>query len=248
MHDDTENAIQSWLDLQCQLLVGLRRAIVLVGDPGNGPVLPAASWPDARASTPGLSNAAAASLQQRRIVVRAKDSAPDALQQEGDIVAVPIWREETLVGVVTVEVTGREEKERQTTARTVARNTVWLELLMRSRPEANGSALAVVDLVAQSIEHSHFEAAANSALTRLATQLGCERVSLGFVRGSHVEVKIMSGPAVLNPIMRLTRAIGVAMDEAIGQDTTLVYPSNDNKSFFTTRCHEELAKMSGCGA
>ncbi len=58
----------------------------------------------------------------------------------------------------------------------------------------------------------------------------------------------MSGTAVLNPIMRLTRAIGVAMDEAIGQDTTLVYPSNDNKSFFTTRCHEELAKMSGCGA
>ena len=249
MDKDTEDVIQSWLDLQCQLLVGSQRAIVLLGDPGAGPVLPAATWPDVAAPTPGLSNAAASALQQRRIVVRAKDSAPEAARQEGDIVAVPILREQELVGVVAVELTGRPEIEQQAAAKTLARNTVWLELLMRNKPAADDSpALAVVDLVAQCVEHTHFEAAANSSLTRLATRLGCERVSLGFVRGSHVEVKTMSGTAVLNPIMRLTRAIGVAMDEAIGQDTTLVYPSNDNKSFFTTRCHEELAKMSGCGA
>ena len=109
-------------------------------------------------------------------------------------------------------------------------------------------ALAVVDLVAASVEHSQFEAAASSSVTRLATQLGCERVSLGFVRGNHVEVRTMSGIATMNSKMRLTRTIARSMDEAIGQDTTIVYPTNDKKSFFATRCHEELLKMAGSGS
>ena len=249
MLKDGNNLIQSWLELQCQLLVGLQRAVVLLGAPGGGSVLPAATWPDAAASTPALSNAAAASLQQQRIVVRDKDSAPKAAQQLGDIVAVPIFREKTVVGVVAAEITERPQTEQQAAARVLARNTVWLELLIREKPAEGGSPmLAVVDLVAASIEHTHFEAAANSTLTRLSTLLGCERVSLGFVRGNRVEVRTMSGTATLKPNMRLTRAIGRAMDEAIGQDTTMVHPTNDEKSFFATRCHEELTKMAGGGA
>ncbi|TDJ41897.1 MAG: efflux RND transporter periplasmic adaptor subunit [Gammaproteobacteria bacterium] len=249
MHKDAENVIQSWLDLQCQLLVGSRRAIVLLGDPGTGPVLPAATWPESEASTPGLSNAAASALQQRRIITRAKDSAPQAIQQQGDIVAVPILRDKELIGVVTVEFTGRTQVEQQAVAKTLAHNTVWLELLMREKPATDDSpALAVIDLIATCIEHTHFEAAANSTATRLATRLGCERVSLGFVRGNRVEVRTMSGTATLNPKMRLTRAIGKTMDEAIGQDTTIVYPTNDEKSFFATRCHEELVKTSNGGS
>ena len=208
MLKDGNNVIQSWLELQCQLLTGSQRAVVLLGDPGAGPVLPAAVWPDATASTPGLSNAAAAALQRRRIVVRAKDSAPEAVRQQGDILAVPILREQTLIGVVTVEVSERQPSQQQAAAKALARNTVWLELLLREKPAADDSPLlTVIDLVATSIEHTHFEAASNSTLTRLSSELGCERVSIGFVRGNHVEVRTMSGVATLNPKMRLTRTI-----------------------------------------
>lgn len=249
MLKNAENGIQSWLDLQCQLLVGTRQAVVLLGDPGDGPVLPAATWPEGVISTPALSNAAASALHQRRIVVRAKESAPVAAGQKGDIVAVPILRDANLVGVVTVEFTQRSQSEQQVAAKTLARNTVWLDLLMHKKSTADDSpALAVVDLVAASVEHSHFEAASNSVATRLATQLGCERVSLGFVRGNHVEVRTMSGIATMNSKMRLTRTIAKTMDEAIGQDTTIVFPANDKKSFFATRCHEELVKMAGGGS
>ena len=249
MQGDANNAIQSWLDLQCQLLVGLQRAIVVLGDPRAGAVTPAAQWPEGAPPTPALSNAAASALQQRRFVVRAKDSAPPAAQQQGDIIAVPILRDENLVGVVTVELSGRRESEQRAAAKLLAHNTVWLELLMRGHSATDESpALAIVDLVATSIEHAHFEAAANSTLTRLATRLGCERISLGFVRGIHAEVRTMSGTATLNPKMRLTHAIGTTMDESIGQDATIVYPNNDEKSFFATRCHEDLAKTSGGGS
>jgi multidrug resistance efflux pump len=249
MHKDAENVIQSWLDLQCQLLVGAQRATVLLGDPGAGPILPAATWPESAASTPGLSNAAASALRQRRIIVRPKDSAPHAIEQQGDVVAVPILRENELIGVVTIEFTERAQTAQQAVAKTLARNTVWLELLMRGSPAADDSpALAVIDLIATSVEHAHFEAAANSTATRWATQLGCERVSIGFVRGTQVEVQTMSGSATLNPTMRLTRAIGRSMDEAIGQDTTIVYPTGDEKNFFATRCHEELARTAVAGS
>jgi multidrug resistance efflux pump len=249
MHKDAENVIQSWLDLQCQLLVGAQRATVLLGDPGAGPILPAATWPESAASTPGLSNAAASALRQRRIIVRPKDSAPQAIEQQGDIVAVPILRENESIGVVTIEFTERAQTAQQAVVKTLARNTVWLELLMRGSPAADDSpALAVIDLIATSVEHAHFEAAANSTATRWATQLGCERVSIGFVRGTQVEVQTMSGSATLNPTMRLTRAIGRSMDEAIGQDTTIVYPTGDEKNFFATRCHEELARTAVAGS
>ena len=254
MLKDAENVIQSWLDLQCQLLVGSRRAIVLLGDPGAGPLLTVATWPDAAASTPGLSNAAASALQQRRIIVRAKESAPEAAEQKGDIVAVPILRdkqqqERELLGVVAVELTERSQTAQREAAKTLAQNTVWLELLMREKSATDDlPALAVVDLVATSIEQTHFESSANSTVTRLATQFGCERVSLGFIRGNQVEIRTLSGTATLNPKMRLTHAIGKTMDEAIGQDATIIYPTNDPKSFFATRCHEELAKKVGSGA
>ncbi len=248
MRDRAKNLIDSWLEVQSQLLVGSLRAIVLVGNPSAGPVMPAAVWPDTGASTPGLSNAAAAALQQRRIVVRAKDSAPAATRQRGDIVAAPILRDKDVIGVVAVEITARPQAEQRRAAKILALNTVWLELLMREGPARNDShTLAVVDLVAASVEHAPFEAAANSTATRFATRLGCERVSLGFLRRDHIEVRTMSGTATLNPKMRLTRAIGAAMDEAIAQDATIVFPNTDKKNFFATRCHEELAGLNGGG-
>ena len=147
MLENAENGIQSWLDLQCQLLVGTRQAVVLFGGPGIGPVLPAATWPKAVASSPALSNAAASALHQGRIVVRAKDSAPVAARQKGDIVAVPILRDKDLVGVVSVELEERSPSEQQVAAKMLARNTVWLNLLMRKNSGADDTpALAVVDL------------------------------------------------------------------------------------------------------
>ena len=222
MRDRAKNLIDSWLEVQSQLLVGSLRAIVLVGNPDAGPVMPAAVWPDTGASTPGLSNAAASALQQRRIVVRAKGSAPAATRQRGDIVAAPIIRDKDVIGVAAVEITARPQAEQRRAAKILALNTVWLELLMREGPARNDShTLAVVDLVAASVERAHFEAAANSTATRFATRLGCERVSLGFLRRDHVEVRTMSGTATLNPKRRLTRAIGAAMDEAITQVAVL---------------------------
>ncbi len=78
MPNEASKVIDSWLMLQCKLLAGAVRSVALLGEPDQGPYRPVASWPKAAATTPGLSNAAASALHQRRIVVRDKESAPAA--------------------------------------------------------------------------------------------------------------------------------------------------------------------------
>ena len=43
MQNSAEKVIDSWLTLQSQLVVGTLRAVVLVGDPGAGQLLPVAA-------------------------------------------------------------------------------------------------------------------------------------------------------------------------------------------------------------
>jgi RND family efflux transporter MFP subunit len=246
MGNDTKNTIQSWLELQRRFIPGVLRAVVLFGNPDTGPFQPAAAWPDASASTAGLSNAAASALQKKSVVGRTRESAPEALQQQGDIVAVPILRAEQLVGAVAMEIKSCTSEQRRMVVRHIMTNLAWLELMIDGSSAAGDSQpLAILDLVAASVEHTHYEAAANSAVTRFATHLGCDRVSLGFVREGRTEVRTMSGTSALNPKMKLTRAVGATMDEAIGQDATIAFPAEDSKSHYATRYHEELVKADG---
>lgn len=249
MPNEASKVINSWLMLQCKLLAGTVRSVALLGEPDQGPYRPVASWPKAAGTTPGLSNAAASALHQRRIVVRGKESAPEAAKQQGDIVACPISKDGALLGAVAVEITSRSRAEQQAAAASLAANSVWLQLLMHQQPGGDDSQpVAVVDLVAACVEHSHFEAASKSAVTEFATKLGCERVSLGFVRHDHAEVRTMSGTANTHLKMHVTRAVGAAMDEAIGQDARIDFPKASTGSFHANRCHEELAKLCGGGA
>jgi len=249
MRNEAENVIDSWLALQSKLIPGSLRAVVMLGEQGQGPYRPAATWPDESAATPGLANAAASAVQQRCVILREKSSAPAAARQQGNIIASPISRDDTLLGVVAIEIDSRSKVEPRAASKMLAINSAWLELLLRHQSAQSGiQSLTIVDLVASCIEHTNFEAAAKSTITRFATKLGCERISLGFIRRDHVEVKTISGIADLTPEMRSTRAIGATMDEAISQDTTIVYPNESKENFYATRCHEELSKLSGNGS
>jgi multidrug resistance efflux pump len=246
MHHEAENFIHSWLALQSKLIPGSLRSVVMLGEQGQGPYRPAATWPDESAATPGLANAAASALQQHCVIVREKESAPAAARQQGNIIASPISRDGALLGVVAIEIDSRSKVEPRAASKMLAINSAWLELLLRHQTAQSGNqSLTIVDLVASCIEHTAFEPAAKSVITRFATKLGCERISLGFIRRDHVEVRSISGIADLKPEMRSTRAISATMDEAISQDTTIVYPNVSKETFYATRCHEELSKLSG---
>ena len=129
----------------------------------------------------------------------------------------------------------------------------WLEVLVRrtdalQSEEANERLQNVLDLVTSTVEHRGFHASAMAFVTRLATALDCDRVSLGFMRRRHVRVKVLSHSAEFGKQTNLMRAIGSAMDEAMDQHAPVVYPLPPDTAPQVTRAHEELSRQHGAGA
>src|SRR6185436_11833787 len=85
--------------------------------------------------------------------------------------------------------------------------------------------------------HERFQAAATAVATELATTLGCERVSIGFIKERHNVLAALSHSAAYGKKANLVRALEGAMDEAADQMATVVH-----------RAHAELIEQHGAGA
>lgn len=251
---------RSWLALQCSQLEQCTRGVLVLGAPDTGPFAPAAYWPPEQGGSSALGSVAEQALTQSHGMV-VKYDVPGTQQivaRHG--IAFPIHIDRHLYGVVAVEVTPRSHNELQSTMRQLQWACGWVEAWFR-RQQANSDGdirqrlIAALDLVAASLEHEHFGSAAKNFVTELATQLDCERVSLGFLRGKHgrhVQIVALSHSAQFGKQMNLTRSISAAMDEAMDQQTVIHYPvSEDTKSEleinYITREHEALATQHGAG-
>ncbi|MEE8093359.1 MAG: HlyD family efflux transporter periplasmic adaptor subunit [Gammaproteobacteria bacterium] len=240
------NLIQSWLELQCGMMAGAIRAVVLFPESGGSHYRPVAGWPSGVTATPALSSAAASALQQQKIILRDRASAAAAAGQEGDIVACPLLRSGQICGVVAVEATSREAAQQKLLAEMLGSGSAWLDLLLSDRSSVSENRLlSIVEIVAATLEHDELRAAASTFVTHLAARLKCERVSLGFLRGHHVRVEVVSRSASMDRRTKLVTAIGAAMEEAIDQDTTVLFPDRPEEKFQVVRAHSELAAQHG---
>ena len=65
----SDDFARSWLALQCRMLEGIERGLVLWGDQAAGSLQPVAHWPDGDAGTRALQAAEELALAERRGVV-----------------------------------------------------------------------------------------------------------------------------------------------------------------------------------
>lgn len=247
--------LQSWLALQCDMLKGVRSAMVLLGAPDRGPFTPAAIWPDPGFNVRHLAGAAERALKERRGLLIGSDAAhpPEDAVAPDPQVAYPIEASGKVHGVVVLEIDQRFEREIQAIMRKLHWGAAWLEVMLRradalTAVEANQRMQDVLDLVASALEHDRYQQAAMAFVTRLATKLECDRVSIGFKDRSTLSVSALSHSAEFGQKMNLVRAIGSAMDEAIDQRAAIVYPLPPEAAPVVTRAHAELARQLGAGA
>ncbi len=246
---------QSWLPLQCRMLKGVRCAMVLLGPPDHGPFTPVAVWPDAKLSMGHLTGAAERALKERRGLLLETNTQPTPEKPfpESHHVAYPIEVSGKLHGVVVLGVDQQNKKEVQNIMRQLHWGAAWMEVLTR-RTEAlksegvNERLRKALDLIASAVEHENFQAAAMGFVTRLAASMECDRASLGFVRGRHARINAMSHSADFGKQTNLVRAIGAAMDEAIDQQISIVYPAPEDALPFVSRVHAELDRQHDSGA
>jgi len=240
---------QPWLAMQCQMIVGVSKGVLALGMPDRGPFEPAAYWPEGTDGAPELREAAQLALSKREAIVQGKPQGPQTEKASNDLIACPLLINDRLFGVVAIEMATRPEAQQRAVLQLLQWSAAWLEVLYHQQLFATKDRLiTAVQLVATALEHPHFQGSATALATDLATRLNCDRVSLGFVDGSHVRVRALSHSAQFGKRTNLIRAIEDAMDEALDQQDSVLYPAARRPTPQLVTTHATLAKKHGSGA
>lgn len=242
------------------MIPGVGRGVIVAASPSTGRFAPVAFWPDGSRTAAHLAEAAERALTERRGVVLKRDAGGDPLAsgRERYDVAYPIQANGKLYGVVALDIAPRPAPALDSVLRQLQWGAGWLELLVHrlgtARLDPAGAEVAkqrlqtVLELVASTLGHEGFFGAATAFVTRLATQLDCDRVSLGFLKDGRMHVRAVSHSAHFGDKTNLLRAIGAAMDEALDQGATVAHPALPGGESRVTRAHGDLARQSDAGA
>jgi multidrug resistance efflux pump len=242
---------RAWLGLQCTLIPGVERGVVVLGEPDTGPFAPVAYWPIAGAGTASLSATAERALAERRGVAQTQDEGhpgtPSSL-----CIAYPVLVDSRLFGVAALELEPSRRGQLRSLMRQLQWGVGWIEVMLRrcrmrdDKAQLNRMA-AAFDLVAVALEQHRFLDACNAAVTELAMRVDCDQVSVGFVRRRKVAVTALSHMAQFGRRMNLVRNVGAAMDEAVDQQAIVLCPAPENWDYRIDRAHRELSRANGGG-
>ncbi len=228
---------QAWLGLQGAMIPGAVQCLLVV-DEGER-FAPVAAWPRTGGDPTRLSGVLERVVADARGLIREQD------QPGMYAMAYPVVVDERLVAVVAVELSAADEAALKRAMEQLQWGASWLELLLRRRQaEEDQAHLArlrtAVDMLALTLDRPTSDEAAMTFVSELAAASGCERVSLGFVRGRDVRLEAVSHSAEVNLKMNLTRNIERVMDEALLQRREISFPTDD--ATVICREHEALSR------
>src|SRR5580704_11274190 len=238
---------RAWLALQCQMIEGATRGLLLLQtrQPNNYEAV--AYWPEGSGRFPPLAEVAEAAMRERRGVARADVPGGFADPAAPAQIGFPISTDKLLQGAVAVSLqSGRSENVRLA-MRQLQWGIAWIrDRLAQQRNDLQSQLLdrarAALDLLGNALEHERFEAAAMVTVTALAMRCQCSRVSLGMLKGRSVAVKVISHSAQFGRQMNLVSLLGAAMEEAIDQRCMIIFPPPPELAIGTT-AHAELSKV-----
>jgi RND family efflux transporter MFP subunit len=110
------------------------------------------------------------------------------------------------------------------------------------------NSVRILHLLATIEAHEDFKAGATAFATELAEMFGCDRVSIGLSGRRHVTVEALSHSTEFKTNQGLLRDIGAAMEEAIWQGSTLLFPQPEGAQPRVDRAHATLSQRHGSQA
>jgi hypothetical protein len=246
-----EEFCQGWLALQCHIIAEVNDGVVVLQKPGSESFAPLAFWPEGRRDRSHLAEITERALREGRGVVQPRESGGGVPHQPDYQLAYPVRVDGRVRGVVGIDIAWRQEAQLQVAMRQLQWGSGWLEVLLRRHADPMEAARLRLKLTLQFVsvflEHASFKEAATALATEVATQLGCDRVSLGMRRSKGVRIEAVSHTVQFDRQANLLRATEAAMIEALDQKESVVYPPERDGRLTVTFCHAELAQMSGAG-
>lgn len=237
----------AWLEILCKTVSNVHQGVVIYGNSERGPFAPVAIWPQDASGNPTFAKLVETSINNRQTIIQNAKTAQG--KQEYSYVVYPLLVDGKLFGSTALEINSTSDEELSTALEQLKWGSSWLELLVRRKKlTPNDRLITVLELIATGLHNERFQGSATSIATELAGILVCERVSIGFLRGKHSQVRALSHSASFSKKANIIRAIEACMDEAIDQQATVIYPPQEDGPIQVIKAHEELCKKHGAGA
>ena len=238
----------AWLDAVASLTDGMQQGLVVLAAMRGGRNEPVAAWPSNAVPEGALLAAVDGAVRGGRIVVQTVEARRHA-GETAPLLAIgyPVAVAGRVRGAAGVVVTPGAEDPQAVIDR-IAWGCGWIEALLRRRSVSLGDRIGtVMELLATGLHHDRFQEAATAVATEFAGVFGCERVSIGFRRGSHVKLAALSNSAAFGKRANLVRAIELAMEESTDQQTIIVVPAPEGQEQIV-RAHQALSREHGQNA
>ena len=248
-HELPRELAQAWLIWQSRMIAGTISCALFVPRPESKEIQTFASWPDAAVDVSQLAGAAESALGKLRSVVRARVSFGGEEGPASDLIAHPVAIDGTPVAAVVLRISTRPEPQQLAVQQLLQWGCMWLEVMVGQKSLGNtAQAGAALDFVAAASEDASLGKIIQIIVDGLSERFDCERVCIGFCRGLQVRLKVMSHNDAFDPRTQIVRSIEAAMEEAVDQSTTLVFPVEQQSESVITRAHGELSKLRAGGA
>ena len=244
--------IQSWLNTRCSTTTGAVYGVVTLLANNESRLVPIAAWPNGLQPSRELANSAQLAFEKQRLIVQQGVKDTQVAPEGVTMISHPLRTRGRTIGAVAIGVKSNGASDKRNLLSNFQRVSASFEVAIRHKVDKRNSdanqVTAVLELIAATLSHERFAAAAGAIATELATRLQCDRASLGFVSGKHIEVMALSHSATVAKDQALLREIGAAMEECADQAATLVYPPRDDDNPRITLFHAELARRQNLNA
>jgi RND family efflux transporter MFP subunit len=233
---------QNWLAWQCQMVTGIISGAIYLPVETQNIASSIAIWPDKSEGEPKLVDAAKQSLTENRAVVLSQQNYGPEGQRTCDQIAFPLLVDNKTVAIASVMISPRSESQQHAILQLMQWGGLWIETLVHQQSLGQQAESSfVLTTMTAILSHPSSHVAAIETVNRLAEQFGCERVSIGFRQGLPIRLQALSHVATFDARTQLVRRIEAAMEEAVDQNTTLVYPANPNQASSVYKAHAELS-------
>lgn len=236
-----EKILSAWIARLCTQISGALQAQLVTTAYEGGPYDQIIIWPKEGGDCSAIASLVKLLLRNPKRVIRSGIKAHQETGQPQDILACPILFDDRLLGVVAIAISHRSQPMQHFALKQVDDATKWLETIIQLQSSASKEQL--IDLVAVALDNDTFRIAVNEVVNQIAKRLFCQRVSLGFFRSHRVRVDAISHTSRIDRKTKAAQAIRDAMNEALDQAATVLYPTASNSDDLVTRFHAQLSGM-----
>jgi len=235
---------QLWLATLCSFIPGVHSAVFMVPDRGNNSIRTVAKLPASLGQINDFISIVKYTLKSRE-----HGYFPNARtigDQAYDFFSLPVLMQSKIFGILVIKVKHLPESRHAAVFNSLKRGVKWLRLGNVTSTQGDNFYSSVVGLLAACFEQGSYQQGLIRMVTELTREFNCDRVAFAEFRHHHCYVVALSNSSSFDDRSNLVRKIADAMDEAVEQDSAMVFPDPDAKQI--QRAHQDLARKFGAGS